>query len=107
VLWLPNLFMSGIKTRLFIYVFKLHSVYEFRYTPEATCSLFTELPRRLILGNRYSYARIAYSRRRQMQVNICLLTDLPGPNQPPIAGCGEAPYACSASFREEFFSETG
>src|SRR5215210_3769750 len=68
--------------------------------------LFAENPRRGVLGNPYPYARIAYSRRRQMQVNKCLPTDLPGPNQPPIAGCGEAPYACSASFREEFFSET-
>src|SRR5215203_343813 len=70
-------------------------------------SLFTEFPTRPILGNPYPYARIAYSPRRQMQVNKCLPTDLPGPNQPPIAGCGEAPYACSASFLEEFFSETG
>src|SRR5919112_6694106 len=68
--------------------------------------LYTENPRRLILGNRYFYARIAYSRRRQMQVNICLLNDLPGRHQPPVAGCGEAPYVCSVSFLEEFFSET-
>ena len=69
--------------------------------------LFSGIPRRLILGNRYSYARIAYSRRGQMQVNVCLLTDLPRRHQPPVAGCGEVPYACSASFLEEFFSEIG
>src|SRR5215203_5575127 len=41
-----------------------------------------------------------------MQVNICLPTHLPRRHQPSVAGCGEAPYACSASFRKEFFSET-
>src|SRR5215217_5319929 len=67
----------------------------------------TQLPVLEILGNSHSYARIAYSRRRQMLVNICLLNDLPGRHQLPVAGCGEAPYVCSVSFREEFFSETG
>jgi hypothetical protein len=70
------------------------------------CFLFTESPRRGVLGNRYSYARIAYSRRGQMQVNF-LLTDLPRRHQPPVAGCGEVPYACSARFLEEFFRNPG
>src|SRR5215212_3385305 len=36
-----------------------------------TTGSICELPRRLILGNRYVYARIAYSRRRHMRVNKC------------------------------------
>ena len=46
VLWPLKHFVCAIKTRLFIYVSKLCGVYEFRYTPQATCSLFTVLPRR-------------------------------------------------------------
>src|SRR5215216_1648116 len=41
-----------------------------------------------------------------MQVNVCLPTAFPRWHQPYVTGCGEAPYACSASFRVEFFSET-
>jgi len=45
--------------------------------------LFTELPRRLILGNPYPYTRMLMRYR------------------------GVCERACSASFREEFFSGTG
>src|SRR5215207_1185918 len=63
VLWPLKHFMCGIKTRLFIYASKLCGVYEFRYTPEATCSLFTESPRRGVLGNPHSPGRIGIRRR--------------------------------------------
>src|SRR5215217_2361281 len=51
-------------------------------TPHKKLPLFTEMPRRLILGNSYSYARI------------------------PVPYRGVGKRACSASFLEEFFSET-
>jgi hypothetical protein len=47
-------FRVRYKTRLLTYVSILCGVYEFRYTPVATCSLSTQLPRRGLLGNRAS-----------------------------------------------------
>ena len=48
--------------------------------------LFTELPRRLILGNPYSYARITYSRRGRTLRTSCVCAHKPDNTlQTPIA----------------------
>src|SRR5215203_3421674 len=54
-------------------------------TPHKKLPLFTELPRRLILGNTYPYTRMLMRYR----------------------GVGKRSFACSASFLVEFFSEIG